>query len=168
MDTSEGDRSALDQPTRYMERTRLYYRALGYKKDYVWATNDDMPFSRLEQPLAATRVALLTTASPPGMTNRDARGQKQVWTGKVAEPPTEYVTEVAWDRDCTHTDDPETFLPLNAAKLLLNEGRIGSLAEHFVGVPTKYSQRATIEIDAPIILRRLEEDEAHAAILTAL
>jgi len=31
-------------PVGYMERTRDYYRALGYAKDYVWAHFDDVPF----------------------------------------------------------------------------------------------------------------------------
>ena len=29
----------------YMERTRQYYRALGYEQDYVWARFDDVPFA---------------------------------------------------------------------------------------------------------------------------
>ena len=32
------------EPVPYMERTRQYYRALGYAKDYVWARHDEVPF----------------------------------------------------------------------------------------------------------------------------
>ena len=35
-----------EKPVRYMERTRRYYRALGYTRDYVWAVVDDVPFAR--------------------------------------------------------------------------------------------------------------------------
>ena len=39
--------SSTDQAVPYMERTRLYYRALGYESDYVWATFADVPFVQL-------------------------------------------------------------------------------------------------------------------------
>ena len=56
--------STPGQPVGYMERTRLYYRALGYKADYQWAHHTDAPFARLPKPLSECRIALLTTASP--------------------------------------------------------------------------------------------------------
>jgi len=168
MDAGQSDSSEREGITRYMARTRAYYRALGYNKDYVWSTFDDVPFAQLSQPLRDTKVALLTTASPPGMSNRDASGRKHVWFGEAARPPIEYVTEVAWDRECTHTDDPETFLPIEAAGALANEGVFAGVTTSFVGMPTKYSQRETIEVDAPIILERLQQEGAQAAILTAL
>jgi len=68
------------QPVGYMERTRLYYRALGYRADYQWAHNEDAPFTRLAKPLAQTRIALLTTASPPDGSNKDAKGWRHVWS----------------------------------------------------------------------------------------
>lgn len=34
-----------DAPLKYVERTRHYYRALGYTRDYVWATFDTVPFT---------------------------------------------------------------------------------------------------------------------------
>ena len=46
----------------YMERTRLYYRAQGYTQDYRWAHYDDVPFTAPAKPLAASRVAIVTTA----------------------------------------------------------------------------------------------------------
>ena len=63
----------------YMERTRLYYRALGYSNDYQWAHFDDVPFARLARPLAQSRIALITTSSPTDRRNKDARGVKHVW-----------------------------------------------------------------------------------------
>jgi len=168
MGAGQTDSTERDDITKYMTRTRAYYRALGYNKDYIWSTYEDVPFVRLRQPLRCSRIALLTTASPPGMSNRDETGRKHVWFGEVAAPPAEYVTEVSWDRESTHTDDPETFLPLEAAGKLASEGVIAGLCDSFVGMPTKYSQRETIEVDAPIILDRLQQDGAQAAILTAL
>lgn len=162
------DDQGAEEPVGYMERTRLYYRALGYDRDYIWSHYGDVPFARLGMPLQDARLALVTTASPPGLTNRDARGRKQVWFGAVAEPPAAFETEVAWDRESTHTDDRESYLPITAACGLAADGVFGGLSAHFVGAPTKYSQRETLEVDAPQVLERLRADGADGAILTAL
>ena len=50
----------------------------------------------------------------------------------------------------------------------VGEGRIGGLAPRFHGVPTEYSQRKTLEEDAPQVLARLRDDGADAAILCPL
>lgn len=152
----------------YMERTRLYYRALGYDGDYTWAHFEDVPFARLKKPLADCRIGLVTTAGPPDRSNRDARGRKQVWSGNVSAPPTSFDTDVAWDKEATHTDDRETFLPIDAATRLAGAGLFAGLTTRFHGAPTDYSHKKTLEQDAPEILRRLRDDGADAALLTAL
>lgn len=159
---------AGEAPVPYMARTRAYYRALGYDNDYVWAHFDEVPFTRPAKALREMRIALVTTAGPPDLSNRDQRGRKQVWWGEVAAPPATFDTNVAWDRQSTHTDDRETFLPIDAAKRLAAKGVIGSVAEHFVGAPTGYSHRKTMQKDAPAILARIREDGVDAALLTAL
>ena len=157
-----------ERPVGYMERTRLYYRALGYETDYVWSTYDEVPFTQLRQPLTDVKLALLTTASPPDQSNRDDNGRKHVWSGRIASPPETFVTDVAWDRESTHTDDRESFLPIDAALELAKEGAFAGLTEHFIGVPTDYSQTKTITSDAPEVLRRLRDDGADAAVLSPL
>jgi hypothetical protein len=156
------------EPIPYMQRTRAYYRALGYESDYVWATFPDVPFTRLKKPLAKARIGLVTTAGPPDRSNRDAKGRKQVWSGKIAAPPETYDTDVAWDKELTHVDDRETFLPITAASRLVAEGLIGGLTEEFHHAPTDYSHRKTMEHDAPELLRRLTAGGADAALITAL
>ena len=156
------------QPVGYMERTRRYYRALGYDNDYVWAAHDDAPFTRLAKPLSECTVALITTAGPPDHSNRNERGRKQVWSGYVANPPAAFDTDLAWDKEGTHTDDRETFLPIDAMQRLAAEGVIGRLAPRFHGAPTDYSHAKTNTQDAPEMLRRLREDQVDAAVLTAL
>lgn len=155
-------------PVPYMERTRHYYRALGYETDYVWAHHDDVPFARLSKPLRTSTVALITTAGPPDLSNRDARNRKHVWSGEVANPPSTFDTDVAWDKEATHTDDRETFLPIDAMNRLVADGTIGTLSPRFHGAPTDYSHRKTNEEDAPEILRRLREDKVDAALLASL
>jgi D-proline reductase (dithiol) PrdB len=133
-----------DGPVGYRERTRIYYRALGYKTDYVWLTYEDVPFARLKQPLAQSKIALATTASPPRLTNRHDAGGKHVWSGDVGSSPTSFVTEVAWDRESTHTNDRECFLPIDAVPHWAREGLFADLTEHFIGIPTEYSQSKTM------------------------
>jgi D-proline reductase (dithiol) PrdB len=155
-------------PVPYMARTRDYYRALGYTSDYVWAQHDQVPFARPGKPVASMKLAQICTAGPGDHSHRDARNRRQVWSGPVASPPESFDTDLAWDRESTHTDDRETFLPVDAAWRLVAEGRLGALAPRFHAVPTEYSQQKTTERDAPEILRRLWEDKVDAAILTAL
>lgn len=157
-----------DEPVPYMERTRNYYRALGYENDYVWAHHDDVPFVRPTKPLRKLKVALITTAGPEDRSNRDERNRKMIWSGDATHAPTRFETDMAWDRESTHTDDRETFLPIDVMNRLVAEGTVGSLSPRFHGAATVYSHRKTNERDAPELLRRLIEDEADAAVLTAL
>lgn len=163
------DDARKDETVSYMERTRNYYRALGYEQDYVWARFDDVPFARLDKPLAAVRLGLVTTASPPGLSNRDTRGVRHVWSGDIDPPPaTLFTGNLAWDKESTHTEDRESYLPIETASALAREGRFANLASRFHGVPTEYSQRKTLSEDAPEVLARLRADGADAALLCAL
>jgi hypothetical protein len=97
-----------DVPIKYMDRTRHYYRALGYTQDYIWATFDDVPFSQSAKPLSEMHIVLITTASP-----LDFDGVKRVWSGRVSPPPPKLFTDnVAWDKESTHTNDRASFLRL--------------------------------------------------------
>lgn len=155
---------AADVPVPYMERTRRYYRALGYAGDYRWATFEHVPFAAPAKPTAKLRIALITTASPAHFD-----GVKRVWSGAISPPPEKLFTDnVAWDKESTHTNDRASFLPIEAASELAAEGAFAGLTARFHGVPTEYSQRKTQTEDAPEILARVREDEAEAAILCPL
>lgn len=152
------------EPVRYMERTRQYYRALGYAKDYVWAHHDEVPFTTLRKPLSECRLALITTAMPA-----DFDGNRRAWSSPIEPAPARlHTADLAWDKDSTHTDDRASFLPLEAAAKLAGEGLFAGLAPRFHGVPTDYSQRNTNEIVAPQVLRHLRDDGADGAILCPL
>ena len=156
----------------YIDRTREFYAAQGYDRPYRWARNADVPFANLTKPLSECRVTLVTTASP--LTTAPAkdgvlRGSKEVWSGVTSRPPGRlYTDDLAWDKETTHTDDPESFLPIERLGAHVAAGRIGSLAKRFHGVPTDYSQRRTIEVDAPEVLRRCREDDVDVALLVPL
>jgi hypothetical protein len=154
----------VGEPVPYMERTRQYYRALGYTKDYVWAKFDDVPFAPLRKALSQSRIALITTANPP-----DYAGVRSLWCGPITSPPpTLHTADLAWDKESTHTDDRECFLPIEAASALVAEGIFAGLVSRFHGVPTDYSQRNTTEVVAPKVLERLRDDGADAAVFSPL
>ena len=157
-----------EDPVRYIDRTREYYRALGYDKDYVWAHHEEVPFVRLARPLREARIGLVTTAHPPDKSNHDEKGVRHVWSGNVDPLPELNTDNLAWDRESTHTRDRESFLPIEAVQGWIREGLVGELAPRFHGAPTGYSQKKTNEVDAPEILKRLREDRVDAVLLSAL
>lgn len=153
-----------NQAVSYMERTRAFYRAQGYTKDYVWAQHDAVPFARLHKPLSDCRLALITTASP-----LDYSGTRQMWSAPIDPPPPKlHTADLAWDKESTHTEDRGSFLPIETASKLASEGVFAALSPTFHGVPTDYSQRNTIDIVAPAVLERLRADGADGAILCPL
>jgi hypothetical protein len=156
--------TSTDGPVQYMPRTLHYYRALGYDRDYVWSTHDNVPFTPLAKPLAQSRVALITTASPP-----DFDGVKRAWSGRVSSPPpTLFTDNVAWDKESTHTSDRASFLPIEAVSTLASEGLVAGLTERFHGrrrntASAKPALRTRLKSSA-----RVRADEADVAILCPL
>ena len=151
----------------YIDRTRLYYAALGYPRPYVYAHHHDVPFAPLAKPLSESRVALVTTASP--WCDDPADHVHAVWSGSSATPPDKLFTDnLAWDKESTHTRDVESFLPLRKLAEAAASGRIGSVSPRFYGVPTEYSQSRTVNQDAPAVLAMCREDAVDVALIAAL
>lgn len=156
-------------PVGYMERTRRYYRALGYNNNYRWSHFENVPFTPLKKPLAESKVAIITTSSPPGGPKDGNRKLKEVWSGPTTGAPVDLHTEyLAWDKESTHMRDRESYLPVLALHALAVEGRIGGLTERFHGVPTTYSQMQTLNQDAPNIVQLCQEDRADVAVLVPI
>lgn len=157
----------MNEPS-YMERTRAWYEAQGYERPYAWAHFEDVPFAHLPKPLSDCRVALVTTGTPIGEDGGPVL-PKRAYRHPVESPPERlYSDDLGWDKEATHMDDRASYLPLEALEELVAAGWIGALAPHFHGIPTEYSQRRTIEIDAPTLLENLREDEADAALLVPI
>ena len=156
----------------YLDRTREFYAAQGYDKPYGWACHGHAPFAPLPRPLSECTVTVVTSASPwheRAPVDGVLRGQKQVWSGDTdAIPERLYTDDLAWDKEATHTNDVDSFLPIRQLRALEREGRIGAVAPRFHGVPTDYSRRRTRELDAPEILRRCREDGVDVALLVPL
>ena len=150
----------------YMERTRLYYRAQGFTRDYVWAKHDDTPFVRLQKPLAECLVTVVTTAVAHPEIPKPVRTAESI---PFSETPETFRTdELAWDKETTHMDDRESYFPLETLRALEREKHIGGLAARFHFVPTQYSHRATRAEDAPAIAAACREDKADIALLVPI
>jgi hypothetical protein len=83
----------LDEPIRYMQRTRDYYQAIGYDEPYRWAHFDQAPFQSLRKPLTQSRVTIITTAARfdptkgdqgPGAAYNSSAKFYQVYDGDIA------------------------------------------------------------------------------------
>ena len=160
---------------RYIDKTRDYYRSVGYTKDYQWAHFDEVPFTRLTKPLDQCRVSIVTTSDLA--TKEDGQVIKratQMGLGQVysidANTPIEalHSAQEHFDRHATHIDDVDSFVPVTALRGALARGRIGSIAPRFHGVHTSYSQKRTLEIDAEEVIARCREDRVDVAVLTPI
>jgi D-proline reductase (dithiol) PrdB len=162
-----------DVPIPYIQRTRDYYQALGFAP-YRWAHFADVPFTPLRTPLREARLALITTAAPyqpgvgdqgPGATYNAAAKFYTVYSDGSDTIPDLRISHVGYDRVHTTAADANTWLPLARLHEAVKAGRIGALTPRFHGAPTNRSQRVTMEVDAPELLRRCREDGADAALL---
>jgi hypothetical protein len=162
-----------DVPIPYMQRTRDYYQALGFPA-YRWAHFAEVPFTPLAKPLAASRVALITTAAPyqpgagdqgPGARYNAAAKFYQVYSDSTEGEPDLRISHVGYDRRHTSAKDINAYFPLARLREAVAAGRIGALAKRFHGAPTNRSHRTTTEADAPELLRRCREDGVDAVVL---
>ncbi len=154
----------------YIDKSRDYYAAHGYEVPYQWAAFDDVPFTRTTKPLAESNVAVVTTTFlfAEDAPNGTAPVPKRVFAHPVADLPDRMFTDdLSWDKDATHTNDTETFLPTRRLLEQVESGRIGSLNHRFYGVPTEYSQRRT-GLDAEQILTWCREDDVDVVLLVPL
>lgn len=165
---------AHDVPVAYIERVRSYYQALGFGTPYEWAHYAEAPFHRLAKPLAACRVAAVTTAAPwqpeagdapPGAAYHAAAKFFSVYSSESAVDPRLRIDHVAIDFDHTRGDDVGAFFPLAALREAAAAGRIGAVAPRWHGLPTQRSHRATLQIDVPELVARCTADAVDAALL---
>jgi hypothetical protein len=164
----------LDQPIRYIERTRNYYLGLGYDNPFVWAHFIEVPFTPLVKPLNQSVLGLITTAAifdpdkgpqGKGAPYNAAAKFYQPYQKSIAGNVDLRIAHVGIDRKNANMEDINCWFPLEAAKRAVATERIKSLSPHFYGLPTNRSQRHTLEIDAPLILEMLRSDNVDIAVL---
>lgn len=160
-------------PIAYIDRTHAWYDALGTGNRYRYAEHTDVPFTRLTRSLAQSTVALLTTAVPYDASRGDQSVNAPYNAAAKFYAPYALPSEQDHDLRVGHVsinrremvDDANCWFPLPALRRAHASGRIGSIARHVYGVPTNRSQRHTISVDAPEVLRRCQADGVDAAIL---
>jgi len=159
---------------RYIEKTRAYYQAEGYDRPYEWAHFDDVPFTpfaSVGKPLSRCRIGVVTTSE---MVRRDVPAGPDDPRRLVYSLPTDLPVDLlcsrkaAYDRYATTLDDVESYLPLSHLHRFVAEQRIGSVAPRFQVIYSEYSQRKTLTVDAPEILKQMREDRVDVAVLTAV
>ena len=169
-----GFANAADAPIAYLRRIREYYEGLGYGAPYEWAHYTDAPFAPLAKPLSECRVAIVTTAAPyqpgkgdqgPGAPYNAEPKFYKVYSGDTDQDHDLRISHIAIDRAHTTAEDSGTWFPLPALRRAAAQGRIGSVAPRFHGIPTNRSHRVTIETDCPEVVARCKADGADAAIL---
>ena len=164
----------LDQPIRYIERTRSYYLGLGYDNPYIWAHYIEVPFVPLQKPLNRSVLGLITTAVPydpakglqgPGAPYNATAKFYLPYQNSVDADIDLRIAHVGIDRKNANMEDSDCWFPLAAAKQAVQSGRMQALSPNFYGLPTNRSQRHTLEIDAPLILEMLRADKVDVAVL---
>jgi len=156
----------MSEAVPYIERSRLYYEAQGFEQAYKYAHFDTTPLTPLSKPLSKCTLGLVTTASTYYRASLEPR---KVNSGSTLEPPaTLYTDDLSWDKQATHTDDIDSYCPISHLQHFATEGLIAALAPRFHCAATEYSQRMTLDKDAPEILARLNEDGADVALLVPL
>jgi D-proline reductase (dithiol) PrdB len=154
----------------YIDRSREYYAVQGYDRPYAWAHHDDAAFTPLGKPLSACRIGLVTTAARTQRTDMIGAPLmlRELYAQPAEPPPARLFTDgLFWDKEATHTDDVDSFLPINRLAECA-AGLIGSASPRFYGVPTDYSQSRTRENAAPRILTWCREDAVDAVLLAGL
>jgi hypothetical protein len=155
----------------YIDRSREYYAAQGYSQPYTWAYHEDAPFTPLKKALFDCRVGMVTTAGKMDTeVEKEGRRKTRELYAMAANPAPRrmFTADLFWDKVATHTDDVESFLPLNRLAEYAAGARIKSVSPRFYGVPTDYSQGRTSLRDAPKILEWCREDGVEAMLLSAL
>lgn len=165
--------TASSEPVRYIAKTRAWYGALGYPA-YRWARSTEIPFTRLVQPIASSRLLLVTTAAPyreehgeqgPGAPYNAEAKFFEVYSTPIEPIPDLRISHLAYDREQTTAEDPATWLPLPALREAVDRERLGGLCTELVGVPTDRSQSRTLDVHAPDVVERARGLDADLALL---
>lgn len=150
----------------YMQRTREYYHAQGYTRDYQWAQHNTSPFHPLDIPLQEARVAIVTTAMPD---TEQGRAHRKLYASPCTPVPASmYTAELSWDKKATHTHDIGSFLPISILQEFADQKLIGALDRQFYSLPTEFSQRNTRDMDAPALLGLCQQARVDIALLVPL
>src|ERR1700722_15394991 len=117
LDARLGFAPDYDAPIPYMQRTRDYYRAIGYTTPYRWAHHIDTPFTALAMPLSQARVTLITTAAlyqpgkgdqGPGAAYNGSAKFYVPYSGDTSATHDLRISHIGYDRTHTTATDSST------------------------------------------------------------
>ena len=161
---------------RYIDRTKEYYLAQGYKNSYEWAHFADVPFAPLAKPLSECRLGLLGTSEiavhfDPKL--EDNPIVEEAFRGVYAIPSdtaTEklYSRTLDFDRNATTLDDVNSFFPIDRMRESLADGLIGSMPDRVYGAYNNYSKRKVLQEEGPMALQFCLEDQIDAIIIVPI
>jgi len=163
-----------NEPLPYMQRTRDYYKKLGYEKPYEWARYDSVPFTPLKKPITDCRVAIVTTAAPyqadkgdqgPDAPYNAAAKFFTVYSQSTTNTPDLRISHVGIDRDNTYADDLDAYFPLNALHSAAKKKLIREVGPNFYGLPTNRSQRTTVDTDCAALTELCQADAVDVVLL---
>ena len=144
-----------------------------YLKAYRWRSIDPVPFSPMSKKLSEARLALVSTAgfSLSGQPAFDDKAKGGDWTYRLIPKSSDAQSLIDTHRSKSfdHSgirQDPDVAFPIDRARELVAEGRVGSLTEHhlsFMGslTATKHLTRES----APAAAKLLVDEGAEAALL---
>lgn len=146
----------------YIDASREFYAAHGYERPYRWAVHDEVPFTPLPD-LTGANVAVVTTSFPL----EAAQPKRTMAVASAPTPDAMFTDDLSWHKEATHTDDVNSFLPLDDLRAAAADGTIGRLNERFFCVPTLYSRRRTLEA-AERVAEWCREDDVDLVLLVPL
>ena len=161
---------------KYIERTRDYYLSQGYDQTYQCAHFDDVPFTTLKKPLAQSRITLISTGEIAIRFDPDSEDDpmEKTQVGNIysisaaIDPDRLYSHSYAYDRFATNLDDLNSFFPVTRLHEAVEAGRLGGMAARLHSGHYTYSQRKTLERDAPEVLKRCREDGVDITVLVQI
>jgi D-proline reductase (dithiol) PrdB len=150
-------------PIAYIERTRERYAQYS---PYRWSVNTDAPWTPLAKPLAACRLALVSSGGfylkdQPPFEENDASYRVIPRDADVADLRIYHHGY----RDADADRDPNCVFPLERLRELEAAGVIGELAPAAVSFVTLYSARREVIERAPKIVDELRAMAVDAALL---
>jgi D-proline reductase (dithiol) PrdB len=137
---------------------------------YPAQVNDDAPFTALSRPLAACRLALVTTAGLHRRGDRLFTAGDQTYRVIPSGTPTAAIvqshTSIGFDRTATMRDLNISF-PIDRVRELVERGVVGGLAPNCYSFMGALREARRLESETgPEVGRRLREDGADAVLIT--
>lgn len=144
-----------------------------FLRTYRWRRNDPIPVATLQRPLAACRVALVSSAGlvPPGVEPFDERKRGGDFSHRLIPAETEvqaleeHHRSDAFDHDGIAADRNICF-PLDRLRELAARGEIGSVApQHISLMGSITAPGRLVKMTLPLVTAQLQKDEVDVALL---